>query len=137
MSLLQRVEKAQQQTAEAPSPHAVVPVAPPPAPPKLPRNPAREGLLRQIRIRRVDSVLLNEEHVLRIIDRVITPMGRRIDESSPRVDARLPDGSRVNAVIEPLSLIGPVITVRKFAAKPYTVDDLSRFGTASAEMFEF
>ena len=57
--------------------------------------------------------------------------------SSPRVDARLPDGSRVNAIIEPLSLIGPVITVRKFSTRPYTVDDLIRFGTATPEMFEF
>ena len=64
-------------------------------------------------------------------------MGRRIDETSPRVDARLPDGSRVNAIIEPLSLIGPVITVRKFSTRPYTVDDLIRFGTATPEMFEF
>ena len=82
-------------------------------------------------------MFLNDEHVLRIIDRIITPLGRRIDETSPRVDARLPDGSRVNAIIEPLSLIGPVITVRKFAARPYTVDDLIRFGTASPEMFDF
>ena len=64
------------------------------------------------KIQRVDTVFLNDEHVLRIIDRIITPLGRRIDESSPRVDARLPDGSRVNAVIEPLSLIGPVITIK-------------------------
>ena len=64
-------------------------------------------------------------------------MGRRIDETSPRVDARLPDGSRVNAIIEPLSLVGPVITVRKFSTRPYTVDDLVRFGTATPEMFEF
>ena len=89
------------------------------------------------KIQRVDSYFLNDEHVLRIIDRIITPLGRRIDASSPRVDARLPDGSRVNAVIEPLSLIGPVITVRKFPAKPVTVDDLIRFGTATPEMFEF
>ncbi|HKF86243.1 MAG TPA: ATPase, T2SS/T4P/T4SS family [Candidatus Limnocylindrales bacterium] len=89
------------------------------------------------KIQRVDSYFLNDEHVLRIIDRIITPLGRRIDETSPRVDARLPDGSRVNAIIEPLSLIGPVITVRKFSARPYTVDDLIRFGTASPEMFEF
>ncbi len=89
------------------------------------------------KIQRVDSVFLNDEHVLRIIDRIITPLGRRIDETSPRVDARLPDGSRVNAIIEPLSLIGPVITIRKFAARPYTVDDLIRFGTASPEMFDF
>ncbi|HEX5828494.1 MAG TPA: ATPase, T2SS/T4P/T4SS family [Candidatus Limnocylindrales bacterium] len=89
------------------------------------------------KIQRVDSYFLNDEHVLRIIDRIITPLGRRIDESSPRVDARLPDGSRVNAIIPPLSLIGPVITVRKFAARPFTVEDLIRFGTASPEMFDF
>jgi pilus assembly protein CpaF len=89
------------------------------------------------KIQRIDSRFLNDEHVLRIIDRIITPLGRRIDKSSPRVDARLPDGSRVNAVIAPLSLVGPVITVRKFPAKPLTVDDLIRFGTATAEMFEF
>jgi pilus assembly protein CpaF len=89
------------------------------------------------KIERVESTFLSDEHVLRIIDRIITPMGRRIDAMSPRVDARLPDGSRVNAVIEPLSLVGPVITVRKFAARPFTVDDLVRFGTATAEMFDF
>ena len=79
----------------------------------------------------------NDEHVLRIIDRIIAPIGRRIDESSPRVDARLADGSRVNAIIEPLSLIGPVITIRKFSATPFTVEDLIGFGTATAEMFDF
>jgi pilus assembly protein CpaF len=89
------------------------------------------------KIEQVDAVFLNDEHVLRIIDRIIAPMGRHIDETSPRVDARLPDGSRVNAVIAPISQIGPVITVRKFAARPYTVADLVRFGTASAETFEF
>jgi pilus assembly protein CpaF len=89
------------------------------------------------KIQRVDTYFLNDEHVLRIIDRIITPLGRRIDQSSPRVDARLADGSRVNAIIEPLSLIGPVITVRKFPAKPIMVDDLIRFGTATAEMFDF
>ena len=89
------------------------------------------------KIQRVDTTFLNDEHVLRIIDRIIAPLGRRIDETSPRVDARLPDGSRVNAIIEPLSLIGPVITVRKFSATPYTVDDLIRFGTATPEMFDF
>ena len=89
------------------------------------------------KIERVDTSFLNDVHVLRVIDRIITPMGRRIDEMSPRVDARLPDGSRVNAIVEPLSLVGPVITVRKFAARPYTVDDLIRFGTATFEMFDF
>jgi pilus assembly protein CpaF len=92
---------------------------------------------RRGKIERVDSSFLNDEHVMRIIDRIITPMGRRIDEMSPRVDARLPDGSRVNAIVEPLSLVGPVITVRKFSSRPFTVDDLIRFGTATAEMFDF
>ncbi len=89
------------------------------------------------KIERVDVAFLNEEHVRRIIDRIIAPLGRRIDETSPRVDARLPDGSRVNAVIEPLSLIGPVITIRKFAARPFTVRDLIGFGTAPLEVFDF
>ena len=89
------------------------------------------------KISRVDAFFLNDEHVMRIIDRIITPLGRRIDETSPRVDARLPDGSRVNAIIAPLSLVGPVITVRKFSRTPYTVDNLISFGTATPEMFEF
>ncbi|HEY7737511.1 MAG TPA: CpaF family protein [Candidatus Limnocylindria bacterium] len=79
----------------------------------------------------------NDEHVMKIIQRIIAPIGRRIDESSPMVDARLVDGSRVNAIIPPLSLVGPVVTIRKFAASPFTVEDLIRFGTATAEMFEF
>ena len=100
-------------------------------------GPTHVYIERNGKIERVESTFLNNEHVLRIIDRIITPMGRRIDEMSPRVDARLPDGSRVNAIVEPLSLVGPVITVRKFAKRPYTVDDLIRFGTATPEMFEF
>jgi pilus assembly protein CpaF len=100
-------------------------------------GPRHVYIERNGKIERVDSVFLNNEHVLRIIDRIITPMGRRIDETSPRVDARLPDGSRVNAIVEPLSLVGPVITVRKFSQRPYTVDDLIRFGTATPEMFDF
>jgi pilus assembly protein CpaF len=82
-------------------------------------------------------VFANDDHVMRIIDRIIAPIGRRVDESSPMVDARLTDGSRVNAIIPPLSLVGPVITIRKFAASPFTVDDLVRFGTSTPEMFEF
>ena len=89
------------------------------------------------KIERVTQTFLNDEHVLRIINRIVTPLGRRIDLASPRVDARLPDGSRVNAIIPPLSLVGPTITIRKFSTTPYTVADLVRFGTASAEMFEF
>ncbi len=100
-------------------------------------GPSHIYIERHGKIERIESFFLNDEHVLRVIDRIITPLGRRIDETSPRVDARLPDGSRVNAVIEPLSLVGPVITVRKFAQTPYTVDDLIRFGTATPDMFEF
>ena len=100
-------------------------------------GPSHLYIERAGKILRVDSYFLNDEHVLRIIDRIITPLGRRIDATSPRVDARLPDGSRVNAIIEPLSLVGPVITVRKFPARPVTVDDLIGFGTATPEMFEF
>src|SRR5437762_14188312 len=89
------------------------------------------------KILRVDSFFLNEEHVLRIIDRIITPLGRRVDEISPRVDARLPDGSRVNAIIAPLSPIGPVITVPKSSHNPDTVEDLIGFGTATPDLFGF
>jgi pilus assembly protein CpaF len=100
-------------------------------------GPTHTYIERAGKISRVDVHFLNNEHVRRIIDRIISPLGRRIDESSPRVDARLPDGSRVNAIIEPLSLVGPVITVRKFSKRPYTVEDLMRFGTATGEMFDF
>ncbi len=98
---------------------------------------------RQVYIERAGKLELtnlsfqNDDHVMRIIDRIISPIGRRVDESSPMVDARLTDGSRVNAIIPPLSLVGPVITIRKFAASPFTVDDLIRFGTATPEMFDF
>jgi pilus assembly protein CpaF len=84
-----------------------------------------------------NTAFQNDDHVMRIIDRIIAPIGRRIDESSPMVDARLTDGSRVNAIIPPLSLVGPVLTVRKFAVSPLTVEDLIRFGTATPEMFDF
>jgi pilus assembly protein CpaF len=79
----------------------------------------------------------SNEHVMRIIERIVSPLGRRIDESSPYVDARLMDGSRVNAVIPPISLIGPVLTIRKFAKKPITVDQLIQFGSINAEAIEF
>ena len=79
----------------------------------------------------------NDAHVLRIIDRIVTPLGRRVDESSPMVDARLPDGSRVNAIIPPLSLVGPCINIRKFSRVPYTADDLIAFGTMPPAMMAF
>ena len=83
------------------------------------------------------SQFRDEAQLRRVIERIVGRIGRRIDESSPMVDARLPDGSRVNAIIPPLSLVGPVITIRKFSASPLTVDDLIRFGSATADMFEF
>jgi pilus assembly protein CpaF len=79
----------------------------------------------------------DEDHVLRVLDRIVAPLGRRIDESSPTVDARLPDGSRVNAVIRPIALCGPTITIRKFSRKPLTVEDLIRFGSITPELAEF
>ncbi|MDO8689220.1 MAG: CpaF family protein [Dehalococcoidia bacterium] len=79
----------------------------------------------------------DEAHIMRIIDRIISPLGRRVDESSPMVDARLADGSRVHIVIPPVALDSPTITIRKFAKDPFTVEDLIGFGTLSAEMAEF
>ncbi|MBM7855621.1 pilus assembly protein CpaF [Desulfohalotomaculum tongense] len=79
----------------------------------------------------------DDDHVLQIIERIVAPIGRRIDESMPMVDARLPDGSRVNAIIPPLALNGPTITIRKFSRDPFTVDDLVGFGTMTAEMAQF
>lgn len=79
----------------------------------------------------------DNEHVLHVIEKIVSPIGRRIDESSPMVDARLPDGSRVNAIIPPLALKGPTITIRKFSRDPFTVDDLINFGTLTPEMAKF
>ena len=77
------------------------------------------------------------EHIRHVIDKIVTPLGRRVDESSPMVDARLPDGSRVNAIIPPLSLNGPVLTIRKFSVDPYTVEDLIGFGSITQAMAAF
>ena len=89
---------------------------------------------RKGKLEKVSTAFLNDEHALRIIDRIIAPLGRRVDESSPMVDARLQDGSRVNVIIRPLSIKGPVITIRKFAKEKYTHEDLIRFGTINREM---
>ncbi|MFL6028516.1 MAG: CpaF family protein, partial [Gaiellaceae bacterium] len=80
---------------------------------------------------------VDNAHLLRIIDKIVSQVGRRVDEASPMVDARLPDGSRVNAIIPPLSLRGPTLTIRKFARDPYTMDDLVEFGTVSPEAGQF
>ncbi|MBN1658083.1 MAG: CpaF family protein [Anaerolineae bacterium] len=89
------------------------------------------------RVLTVDVKFENDDHVLRIIDRIVSPLGRRIDESQPYVDARLPDGSRVNAVIPPLSLVGPVLTIRKFARIPITAQSLIDYGSITPEALEF
>jgi pilus assembly protein CpaF len=89
------------------------------------------------KIIRVPVSFESDEHVMRIIDRIVSPMGRRIDESSPYVDARLPDGSRVNAVIPPISLIGPVLTIRKFFKIPITIEQLIQFGSITPEAIQF
>lgn len=83
-----------------------------------------------------DAKFKNDKHVLHVIKKIVSPIGRRIDESSPMVDARLPNGSRVNAIIPPLAIDGPSITIRKFAEDPFKVEDLINFGTMSSKMAE-
>ncbi|HEY4014117.1 MAG TPA: ATPase, T2SS/T4P/T4SS family [Polyangiaceae bacterium] len=89
------------------------------------------------RIVKTNARFTDDERVRSAIERIVTPLGRRIDESSPLVDARLKDGSRVNAIIRPLAIRGSCITIRKFARTPLTMDDLVRFGTLDARMARF
>ncbi|GGF28737.1 type II secretion system protein E [Halobacillus andaensis] len=84
-----------------------------------------------------DITFRDNDHVLAVLEKIVAPLGRRIDESSPMVDARLQDGSRVNAIVPPLALGGPTITIRKFAKDPFTIEDLIRFGTLTEEMADF
>jgi pilus assembly protein CpaF len=84
-----------------------------------------------------DVTFKDEQHVMHVIEKIVAPLGRRIDESSPMVDARLPNGSRVNVIIPPLALNGPTITIRKFSEKPYTVKDLINFGTITPNIAMF
>ena len=92
----------------------------------------RSGKLQQTNL-----VFENDDHAMRIIDRIVAPLGRRVDESSPYVDARLPDGSRVNAIIPPLSINGPTLTIRKFSKTPLTIQNLVEFGSITPEAVEF
>jgi pilus assembly protein CpaF len=93
-------------------------------------NGARDVYVeRDGQIQPADVAFSDDAHVLRIIDRIVSQVGRRVDEASPMVDARLPDGSRVNAIIPPLALRGPTLTIRKFSQDPYTLADLAAFGT--------
>ena len=89
------------------------------------------------KIHRMPITFESDDHVMRIIDRIVAPLGRRIDESSPYVDARLDDGSRVNAIIPPISLVGPVLTIRKFPENPITLEQLIDYGTLTEEVIEF
>jgi len=89
------------------------------------------------KIHRQPASFETDDHLMRIIDRIVAPLGRRIDESSPYVDARLADGSRVNAIIPPISLVGPVLTIRKFSRNPITVEQLIGYGTITEEAVEF
>jgi pilus assembly protein CpaF len=111
----------------------------------------RNDQITEIMVNRFDSIYIeqegkilqsqlrfsNEEHLRRTIERIVAHVGRRIDESSPLVDARLPDGSRVNAVVPPIALDGAILTIRKFSAEPFTIDDLTSLGTISEEAAEF
>ena len=92
----------------------------------------RKGKLEQVNI-----TFRDDEHVRHIVDRIVAPLGRRIDESSPMVDARLPDGSRVNAVIPPISLNGTLVSIRKFRAEPFQMDDLLEFSSLDENMAYF
>jgi pilus assembly protein CpaF len=89
------------------------------------------------RIEKTSYRFESDDHVMRIIDRIVAPLGRRVDESQPYVDARLPDGSRVNVIIPPLAIQGPIITIRLFSKVPYTMEDLVGFGTLTPEIAEF
>jgi pilus assembly protein CpaF len=92
---------------------------------------------RKGKIEVAEATFVDNAHLLRIIDKIVSQVGRRVDEASPMVDARLPDGSRVNAIIPPLSLRGPTLTIRKFSRDPYTMDDLITFGTVSPDAAQF
>jgi pilus assembly protein CpaF len=83
------------------------------------------------------KTFLDKAHLLRIIDKIVSKVGRRVDESSPYVDARLPDGSRVNVIVHPLAINGPMLTIRKFAADPFTIGDLVEMGTCTQKVADF
>jgi pilus assembly protein CpaF len=89
------------------------------------------------RLERTPAAFVDNAHLMRIIDKIVSQVGRRVDESSPMVDARLPDGSRVNAIIPPLALRGPTLTIRKFSRDPYTMNDLIGFGTITGKAAQF
>lgn len=89
------------------------------------------------RLAEVPARFINADSLMRVIERIVSPLGRRIDEGSPMVDARLPDGSRVNAIIPPLALVGPTLTIRKFSKQRFSMDRLAQMGSLSAPMAAF
>jgi len=91
---------------------------------------------RRGKLERTDAIFRDAAHLLQVIERIVSRVGRRVDEASPMVDARLPDGSRVNAIIPPLALDGPVLSIRRFAADPYRMADLIEFGTLTPTLAE-
>src|SRR5207245_7512363 len=97
-------------------------------------GPRQVFVERDGRLEEMPSRFRDTDHVLQIIERIASRVGRRIDETTPMVDARLPDGSRVNAVIPPLALRGPTLTIRRFGSSPLTVEDLLRFHMFTPEM---
>ena len=100
-------------------------------------GPDRIYIERNGRVETTNRRFMDDGHVRRIIDKIVAPLGRRLDEATPMVDARLPDGSRVNAIIPPISVIGPCLTIRKFSADPFAAEDLVAFGTLSDTMRAF
>ena len=100
-------------------------------------GPTQVYVERAGKLKLTDCSFINAASVHAVIDRIVSPIGRRIDESQPYVDARLADGSRVNAVIHPLSLVGPCITIRKFSKDPFKVQDLINFGTLTQDVADF
>src|SRR5207253_2540717 len=100
-------------------------------------GPDRVYVERSGRLVLSDVKFVDETHLRRIIDKIVSQVGRRVDEANPMVDARLPDGSRVNVIVHPLSIGGPFMTIRKFAADPYKVDDLINFGSFTPQVAHF
>jgi pilus assembly protein CpaF len=100
-------------------------------------GPDRVFIERSGKVEKTGASFVDETHLRRIIDKIVGQVGRRIDEAQPLCDARLPDGSRVNAVIHPLAIGGPFLTIRKFSKDPYQIDDLIRFGTLNAASARF
>ena len=100
-------------------------------------NPSTIYVERFGKIYKTNKAFLDEGHMMRIVDKIVSRIGRRVDEASPYVDARLPDGSRVNIIISPLALNGPVMTIRKFSADPFTIEDLIQMGTCTPKVSEF